>query len=1354
MSDSIRIRTTPNGSDKYLKVNLQQDFNFIEILSLKISQEDAYRKFCSDYGVIVGRVIINNGFGVPNAKVSVFIPLDDVDKNNPEIKGLYPFEVITDKDSEGIRYNLLPKNGDPTNICSTPVGTFPNKREVLDNTTMLEVYCKYYKFTTTTNHAGDFMLFGIPLGTYTVHIDADISDIGIASQRPYDLISQGTPVKLFDSPTKFKSDKNLDKLVQVKTMNAGVNVQPFWGDTENCEIGITRLDFDLNYSLTPSAIFMGSIFGDQDKHSINKHCNPRKKLGNLCEQVTGPGSVDMIRKTLDGQIEEFSVNGGRVIDDNGTWAYQIPMNLDYVITDEEGNLIPSQDPNKGIPTRARVGFRIGMDETGGEGRLRTRAKFLIPNNPLDGEDDDYTFGQETKDESFRDIYWNKIYSVSNYISRFQKLLHFPPILSESKTRRFIGIKEVDDCGDKTPFPYNRAKTTVNPLFVIMCLIIKIIVFIVLSINVVFSILNRIFKKLNDFFDLICGFFDDIINVINKVGGNLKNINCPSIPYIPYITVECDEAFYAPGADESSDQYTNQGLEKGYGGSNSGLDDCLAFQIADSLDVFKFDFYNDWINGTLFGFLLKYKKKRSIKGNGGAEKFCEYDCDDFPNGVDSNNNGKPDNNCQNNLLLDTCFPNGDDSQDFSASNYPGTRDGLIKKLGDEFYYAARTHDKVYKLFASDLISLGSVFDCDWQGIPKIQKFLIPTTYKLPPDTQDVDDNGNILTSGMINTKSPELGEIFSINCIGVHMDSKQVLNVRHLCEIGVEIDQSYESGGSIVSADSIISVDEIDDDNGKFVRDVFYGLNNSLTPQNIPVNGFSTNFNINVSPIYDFTSTSDNGEDYINFRGYNGGSGGFGQTKHSYYFYFGLLPGKTALDKMNQSFFTTCNLILKDDLLIESSTTPDLYKNNGGSITFSFIGGKGPFSYTIDGIDGTSFSTSGVVSASNIDTKIENLLYGTYFISALDSLKTPITRTIVVSGPTPLYAFVSVTKNATTIGSQDGEITISFVNGGTPSYSYELKNIAGLTIYGPAPALSNTKLSVISGDYILTIRDAVGGIVNNNLKVSGIPSLIVIPTITNTTCFNGNDGKLLLDISGGQKPYNVRTTGPNGYISTSRVLNDLIYGTYITTIIDNINSSVVLTSVVSSNSKLVLKSASQDELNKQCNPQEYQIPFYYLGGGTVDQEAGIIPLDIEYELEDANGNSNGVTRTTILIPQTPSTTPMILKISSNERFDRILIRSLNIEKTCLSESIWVGESYISLPQTELTGVLTKISQDNMIDFRLDFSGGKGTVHLDENLFTTITSPYTINRGMYFGQLTSYSVIITDSSGCAKTILWTI
>ena len=153
-NNSIRIRTTPGGKDKYVKVKLEQDFDFIEILSLKISQADAYRNFCADYGVVVGRVFINNGFGVQNARVSIFIPIDDVDRNDPIINGLYPYEVVTDKDIDGKRYNLLPKNSETDNECYTPVGTFPNKREVLDDPEMGYVYCKYYKFTTSTNFAG------------------------------------------------------------------------------------------------------------------------------------------------------------------------------------------------------------------------------------------------------------------------------------------------------------------------------------------------------------------------------------------------------------------------------------------------------------------------------------------------------------------------------------------------------------------------------------------------------------------------------------------------------------------------------------------------------------------------------------------------------------------------------------------------------------------------------------------------------------------------------------------------------------------------------------------------------------------------------------------------------------------------------------------------------------------------------------------------------------------------------------------------------------------------------------------------------------------------------------------------
>ena len=78
MPKSIRIRTEP-GVDRNINVKIDQDFDSLEILSLKLRQEDLYTQFCADYGVVVGRIVANGGIGIPNAHVSIFIPLDSVD---------------------------------------------------------------------------------------------------------------------------------------------------------------------------------------------------------------------------------------------------------------------------------------------------------------------------------------------------------------------------------------------------------------------------------------------------------------------------------------------------------------------------------------------------------------------------------------------------------------------------------------------------------------------------------------------------------------------------------------------------------------------------------------------------------------------------------------------------------------------------------------------------------------------------------------------------------------------------------------------------------------------------------------------------------------------------------------------------------------------------------------------------------------------------------------------------------------------------------------------------------------------------------------------------------------------------
>ncbi len=1282
MNETIRVRTTPNGSDTYLKTAISQDFDFIEILSLKISQEDVYRKFCSDYGVVVGRVSINQGFGVPNAKVSIFIPLDEIDYINPEIRGLYPYEVITDKNSDGIRYNLLTKNSDESNVCFTPVGSFPNKNEILDNPQMELIYDKYYKFTTTTNHAGDFMLFGVPLGTYTVHVDADISNIGIASQRPYDLISQGAPVSMFESSTKFKSDKNLNKLPQIKTLNSGVNVQPFWGDVDSCEIGITRLDFDLNYSIIPSAIFVGSIFGDEGKHSVNKNCQPNKNVGQICEQVTTSGSINMIRKTFFGEIEEFDVNGGRLIDDDGTWSYQIPMNLDYMVTDENGTLVFSDDPNIGIPTRARVRFNIGMDENGGEGRLRTRARYLVPNNPTKTSEIDYEFGSETKDTSFRDLYWNKIYTVSNYISRFQAN-------DNDKNRGTTGIKNVDNCVSvKNPFPYNKVDNNVNPIFFLICLIVQIVQIILTIINGIVAIINGVISVINS-----------ICNI--KIFGS-RPFKGLCLDYIKCLGITCNGILFVPGCSG----HGNDNLPPNY--ETSGLDNCLLFLVARFLKIFELDFYNDWVNGSLFSFLLKYKKKKN------NEKFCDYECHS---------------DCHTNYLVDSCI--GSDNKVKAIKIH----EGLIKKVGDELYYAATTHDTNFKMFATEIVNLGAVLECDWQGIPKINNSLVSSSYIIPPDISEYDENGNRESCGMVSLNSShDNAMFFTIDCAGTHVDTKGCLNMKHISEIGVNISEStYNDNGEIVTlSNCVVGAEDIDDGDAHLFRDVFSSLNYNLTPW-IGIDSFenrtyTTNFNLKNVPVYNYTEANGvNGDDYVKFRGYSGGNMDFTQTKNSFFFYFGLVPGKSALDKMNNKFFTICKPIEKNLLIIEASTTPDFDNLGSGTITFRFINGKPNYTYNVTGFN---YQKTGTVD--NGDVILTNLLAGTYTINGVDSFNTPVSKTVTVLGPKPLTAFVFVSKNASSISSSDGQITISNVSGGLAPYYYTVTKSNG-SILVPKTIISNMPVLVdgLPSDEVIghtvIIDDSIGNSIQiTGLKITGAPVLSIVTTsIKHPTCFDSFDGEIINSITGGQPPYTILTEGPNNYSSSSIKLFNLDNGTYTTTVSDSNSTStpVSVTNILVSISPEITLSLPTDSavLRKQCNPLEHTITLFASFSINAPNNVDLVYLD---------NNTNDWVHL-VSITYVNEVTPLVF---TYPKINYELTLAIKLGD-CYSNTVTILDSMVTKPSYPLTCNITTSGPVNGVYTHLvSGTGGIGSIN---------------GTGVFTSSTASYTATITDSVGCTAT-----
>jgi hypothetical protein len=58
-------------------------------------------------------------------------------------------------------------------------------------------------------------------------------------------------------------------------------------------------------------------------------------------------------------LEEYKLEeGGNVIDDNGAWLVDLPMNLNYVTTNEFGERVTSNDPKVGIPTKAKYRFKV------------------------------------------------------------------------------------------------------------------------------------------------------------------------------------------------------------------------------------------------------------------------------------------------------------------------------------------------------------------------------------------------------------------------------------------------------------------------------------------------------------------------------------------------------------------------------------------------------------------------------------------------------------------------------------------------------------------------------------------------------------------------------------------------------------------------------------------------------------------------------------------------------------------------------------------------------------------------------------------------------------------------------------
>ena len=742
---TYRIHTTV-GSDKYVNVMLEQDYENFEILSLKIDRENAYKMHTSNYGCIAGRVLANGAYGIPNAKISVFIPTEETDEIDPVLAALYPYQNTIDKNSDNVRYNTLPdeKNG----TCHQVVGTFPNKRLVLDDDNVLEIYDKYYKYSAVSNESGDYMIFGVPTGEHIVHVDIDLSDIGDLSQTPRDMIFKGYDINQFESPSMFKKDSELDALTQIISQDSSVFVNSFWGDDTSSNISITRNDIDIKYKFEPTCVFIGSLITDGENNGISQNCIPTRNMGSMGQLKGGSGTIEMIRKTPEGDVESFVIKGTKLIDGNGTWCYQIPMNLDYMGTDEYGNTVATNDPNKGIPTRARVRFRVSLTDASTEYVNNHLAKVLIPNNPSSEEDLDYAFGTYSKDneegtKSFRDLFTNNVYTVKSYIPRIQKS-------NAQRNEHFSGFKNVNVTNGNNPLPYNNMRVNISFVYILQCAILKIIIRIVRIINKWRSFLSKTCIVLGDG---VCpdlegwyfapGCWDSAMpRTLREIDGDNDEGSSPLNQVVDTQSIDSNNADNDSMCITSNIDYLMQ---------------CVEINLAMEYQVIKFDFYNDWINGMiyiphwygnirkkrtyLFGLIKKPEKVQACMEDTyfQSRKFIQQCALTYSKDPNTNLYTRVTTKlgCKNDRRQKCHMAYGRNYR-----NIMGKTGGLVHNeltLKQEHVYYFRPCEWLDKneryatkcnLFATDIVMLGSLDSYNKDGIPSAFNDLSGSSFKLP------------------------------------------------------------------------------------------------------------------------------------------------------------------------------------------------------------------------------------------------------------------------------------------------------------------------------------------------------------------------------------------------------------------------------------------------------------------------------------------------------------------------------------------------------------------------------------------------------------------------------------------------
>lgn len=278
---------------------------------------------------------------------------------------------------------------------------------------------------------------------------------------------------------------------------------------------------------------------------------------------------------------------------------------------------------------------------------------------------------------------------------------------------------------------------------------------------------------------------------------------------------------------------------------------------------------------------------------------------------------------------------------------------------------------------------------------------------------------------------------------------------------------------------------------------------------------------------------------------------------------GLVAGTytaTVTDAQGCSTTVTATVAQPTSLAATASTLTNVLCNGGhdGSINVNPSGGTAPYTYT--------WSTAPVQSSATAT----GLTSGTYMVTVTDAHSCTTTAIAAVTEPTSLTATANTISNALCNGINTGSVNVS-PSGGTLPYTYSWSTLPVQT--------AATATGLTAGTYTATVTDAHGCTVTASSTVTQPSTLAATAsTLTNVSCNGGNNGSVSVLATGGTTPYVYSwSTTP---VQTTSIATGLSAGTYVATVTDAHNCSVISTAVVTE--PTALEATASTTTNVSCN----------------------------------------------------------------------------------------------------------------------------------------------------------------------------